>query len=193
MARRSRYGMAALILLLGTAPAAVADLALKRVVLSTGGVGYFEYDAEVTGDATLTLDVALDQVDDVLKSLVVYDESGTAGEITLPGRNPLTQSFADLPFDRSALNSAADLLNALQGTEVKVAGAKPLSGPLVHVDVETVQGPTGIVETRQRVTLLTASGLQQATLAEADGIAFVDPDVQKQVETALTRLATYRH
>jgi len=37
----------------------------------------------------------------------------------------------------------------------------------VHVDVETVQGPTGIVETRQRVTLLTTSGLQQATLAEA--------------------------
>jgi len=74
-----------------------ADLALKRVMLSSGGVGYFEYETSVDGDATLTLDVALDQVDDVLKSLVVYDESGTAGEITLPGRNPLTQSFCRSP------------------------------------------------------------------------------------------------
>jgi hypothetical protein len=40
--------------------------------------------------------------------------------------------------------------------------------------------------------LLTASGLQQVTLADAEGIAFADPELQKQVETALTRLATYR-
>ena len=58
-------------------PAAAADLALKRVVLSSGGVGYFEYEAPVEGDATVTLDVPLDQVDDVLKSLVVYDCGGT--------------------------------------------------------------------------------------------------------------------
>ena len=92
------------------APADAADLVLKRVVLSTGGVGYFEYEAAVEGDATLALDVPLDQVDDVLKSLVVYDAGGSAGEITLPGREPLTQSFVDLPFDRAALNSATDLL-----------------------------------------------------------------------------------
>src|SRR5436305_7979136 len=94
-------------------PVGAAELALKRVVLSTGGVGYFEYEAAVDGNATLALDVPLDQVDDVLKSLVVYDAAGSAGEITLPGREPLNQSFADLPFDRSALQSAVDLLNAL--------------------------------------------------------------------------------
>ena len=93
--------------------------------------GYFEYEAEVDGDARLSLDVPLDQVDDILKSLVVYDERGTAGEITLPGREPLTQRFVDLPFDHSALDSAPALLNSLQGAEVRVAGAKPMSGRLV--------------------------------------------------------------
>ena len=48
-----------------------AELALKRVVLSSGGVGYFEYAADVDGSGTLGLDVPLEQVDDVLKSLVV--------------------------------------------------------------------------------------------------------------------------
>src|SRR3954464_12087746 len=122
-------------------PAAAATLALKRVVLSSGGVGYFEYEAPVEGEATVTLDVPLDQVDDVLKSLVVYDSGGTVGEVTLPGREPLARGFADLPFDPAALNSAVDLLNALQGSEIRIVGPRSLGGRLVHVDQETVTGP----------------------------------------------------
>ncbi len=37
------------------------DLALKRVMLSSGGLGYFEYEANVDGDATLKLTVSLGQ------------------------------------------------------------------------------------------------------------------------------------
>ena len=47
-------------------PAGAQELELKRGVLSAGGVGYFEYEAQVEGDATLPLSVRLDQVDDVL-------------------------------------------------------------------------------------------------------------------------------
>jgi hypothetical protein len=173
-------------------PAAAAALALKRVVLSSGGVGYFEYEASVEGDTTVTLDVPLDQVDDVLKSLVVYDSGGTVGEITLPGREPLTQSFADLPFDPAALNSAADLLNALQGSEIRIVGPRSLGGRLVHVDQETVPGPGGIVETRARVSIMTPAGLQQAVLQDVEAIAFADPELQRQVNAALARIAAYR-
>ncbi len=107
-------------------PANAADLSLQRIMLSTGGVGYFEYEAVVDRNATLRLDVPLDQVDDILKSFVVYDDGGTTGEVILPGRERLTQTFVDLPFDRAALDSAPPLLNALQGAEVRVTGAKPM-------------------------------------------------------------------
>ncbi len=193
MTRQIRCFLAGLILFCTAVSADAADLTLKRVVLSTGGVGYFEYEAPVEGDATLTLDVPLDQVDDVLKSLVVYDAAGSAGEITLPGREPLTQSFIDLPFDRAALNSATDLLNALQGAEIRIAAPKALTGRLVHVDPETVAGPGGgVAGTRSRVSLLTEAGLQQVVLQDVDAIAFVDPALQRQVETALSRIAAYR-
>ena len=176
----------------GVGPANAGDLALERIMLSSGGVGYFEYEATVDGNATLSLDVPLDQVDDILKSLVVYDDSGTAGEITLPGREPLTQSFVDLPFGHAALDSAPALLNALQGAEVRVTGAKPMNGRLLRVVEETARGADGLAISRNRVTLVTDAGIEQVVLEDAGAIAFADPELQKKVVTALSRLASYR-
>ena len=182
-----------LVLLIGIGmPAGAAELTLKRVLLSSGGVGYFEYETTVDGDATLTLDVALDQVDDVLKSLVIYDNGGQAGAITLPGREPLAQGFADLPFDQSALASLTDLLNALQGAEIRVGGDKPFTGRLVHAEDETVRNPDGSSETRTRVSVLGDDGLRQLTLKDLDAVEFTDPALAAQVRTALTRVAAYR-
>jgi len=185
-------GVLAVAMFLALPRADAADLALKRVVLSTGGVGYFEYEAAVEGDAMLALDVPLDQVDDVLKSLVVYDAGGSVGEITLPGREPLTQSFVDLPFDRAALNSETDLLNALQGAEIRVAAPKAIAGRLVHVDAETMRDANGVAHTSSRVSVMTESGLQQFVLEDVDAIAFADPALQHQVDAALERIAAYR-
>src|SRR3984893_11478581 len=184
------WHLAALLAVVG--PADGADLSLQRIMLSSGGVGYFEYEAVVDGNATLSLDVPLDQIDDILKSLVVYDDGGTAGEVTLPGREPLTQTFVDLPFDRAALDSAPALLNALQGAEVRVSGAKPMNGRLLRVVEETSRGTDGLAIPRDRVTLLTDGGIEQFILEDADSIAFVDPELQSKVATALSRLATRR-
>ncbi len=184
------WHLAALLAVVG--PANGADLSLRRIMLSSGGVGYFEYEATVDGNATLSLDVPIDQVDDILKSLVVYDDGGTAGEITLPGREPLTQAFVDLPFDRAALDSAPALLNALQGADVRVTGAKPMSGRLLRVVEETARGADGLTIPRDRVTLLTNAGIEQFILEDADSVAFVDPELQKKVVSALSRLAAHR-
>ena len=188
--RESSLGLV-LVIVLGM-PAMASELTLKRVMLSSGGVGYFEYETTVDGDANLTLDVALDQVDDVLKSLVVYDNGGQAGEITLPGREPLAQGFADLPFDQSALASLTDLLNALQGAEIRIGGDKPVTGRLVHADDETVRNPDGNRETRTRVSVLGDFGLRQFTLKDLDAVEFTDPTIAAQVKTALGRIAEYR-
>ena len=187
----NRWWLAAALLAV-VGPVNAADLSLNRIMLSTGGVGYFEYEAVVDGNATLSLDVPLDQVDDILKSLVVYDDGGTAGEITLPGREPLTQSFVDLPFDRAALDSAPALLNALQGAEVRVTGAKPMNGRLLRVVEETARSTDGLAIPRDRVTLLTDSGIEQFILEDVDSVAFVDPELQKNVAAALSRLASHR-
>ena len=158
------------------------DLALKRVMLSSGGLGYFEYEATVDGDATLRLTVSLEQVDDVLKSLVVYDDKGGVGGLSLPGREPLAQAFKDLPFDQDSLASPADLLSTLKGAQVTVGGARAITGRIVSVQRETVALPDGKATTeRTRVTLLTDRGLQQFILEDAENLQFADAALREKV------------
>jgi hypothetical protein len=181
-----------LLLCLAAAPAVAGDLALKRVMLSTGGVAYLEYEAEVAGDAKLTLNVPLDQVDDVLKSIVVYDSKGGIGAASLPGRQPLTQLFNDLPFGPEALTSPAALLNALQGAEIRVGASHPITGRLLKVVAETARASDGATTSRNRVSVLTSEGLQQFILENAESVRFVDADLQAKVDQALAEIASHR-
>jgi hypothetical protein len=180
-------------LLLGATPAFAADLALKRVMLSSAGVGYFEYEANVDGPATLGLDVPLDQVDDVLTSLVVFDSAGGVGTVELPGRDTTRTSFGNVPFGPDALRSSIDYLNSLQGVEITVQGPRPMSGRIVHAEQfsETLPATPGQPPTivqRTRVTLLGAQGMQQFVLEEADAVQVTDPDLRARIGEALESL-----
>jgi Domain of unknown function (DUF4139) len=179
-------------LALSASPSQAGDLTLKRVMLSAGGVAYLEHEAEVTDNAELTLDVPLNQVDDVLKSIVVYDSKGGVGSAQLAGRDPLSQIFNDLPFAADALASPAALLNALQGAEIKIGTSRPIVGRLLRVVPETVQVGERNTTTRNRVSVLTGGGLQQFMLEDADSVSFVDPALQAQVDKALREIATHR-
>ncbi|MCC8427606.1 DUF4139 domain-containing protein [Reyranella aquatilis] len=165
------------------------DLALKRVMLSSGGLGYFEYEATVEGDATLKLTVSLGQVDDVLKSLVVYDDKGGVGGLSLPGREPLAQAFKDLPFDQGSLGSPAELLQTLKGAQVTIGGSRALTGRIVSVEEDTLLLPEnkGTMK-RTRVTLYTDRGLQQFILEEAENLQFADPALRDKVGQALVAI-----
>src|SRR5438477_9025027 len=162
------------------------ELALKRVMLSSGGLGYFEYEATVDGDATLKLTVGLEQVDDVLKSLVVYDAKGGVCGLSLPGREPLKQAFKDLPFDESSLASPATLLATLKGAQVSIGGGRAMSGRIVSVTPETASLNDGKATIqRTRVTLLTERGLQQFILEDAENLQFADSSLREKVGQAL--------
>ena len=173
--------------------AAAQDLTLKRVMLSSAGLGYFEYEAMVENDVTLKLTVPLDQVDDVLKSLVVYDDKGGVGGLSLPGKEPLKQAFKDSPFDEAALQSPADLLSALKGAQVSIGGSRAVSGRIVSVQPETMSSKDGNTTTqRTRVTLLTEQGLQQFVLEDAENLQFADVGLREKVAKALSAIQSNR-
>ena len=169
------------------------DLALKRVMLSSAGLGYFEYEATVENDATLKLTVPLDQVDDVLKSLVIYDDKGGIGGLSLPGKEPLKQAFKDLPFDENALISTEGLLTALKGAQVTVRGPRAMTGRIVSLQPEASTSKDGAtLGVRNRVTLMTDSGLQQFVIEDMESLQFDDPVIRAKIARALAAIEANR-
>jgi hypothetical protein len=169
--------------------AANDSLPLKRVVISTSGLALYERQGTVTGNQSIDLPVRLDRVDDILKSLVVLDSKGTLGGVSLPGREPLSQAFRDLPFTEGDLTDLTNLLNALRGSNVKIGA---IEGRLMNVTPENESTKDGGIITRRRVAVSTSSGVKTALIETADSIQFTDKDVQAQIDRALAAMFTNR-
>lgn len=186
--RRARLagGLAAAALLAGTAAASAAELPLVRVVLSSAGLAQFLHAGSVSGGGSVELPVRLDQVDDVLKSLTVFDREGGVGAVGLPGKQPLAELYRDLPFGPDALASPTALLNALVGAEVEIAGPVTATGRVFRVEPEEIALPNGGgTVTRHRLSLMTGRGLVQAVLEDLTTLRFTDPETRAQIERAL--------
>jgi len=165
-----------------------AEPALTRVTLSQGGVGQYEFTAETTG-TTLTLDVPLDQVDDVLKSLRVENEPFS---VRLPGRQPLSEAFRTLPFTQAALASAEALLGAAVGETVRLP-VSGLNGTILAVTAFNTTLPNnGGVQTRHRLTIATATGLDTVVLEDTGAVEFTSTTLRNQIASALAAIAASR-
>lgn len=182
----------ALVLLALALPAAAAEPQLVQVTLSTGGVGQFAFAAQVDGRATLPLDVPLDQVDDLLKSLEIDDPAGSPATVRLPGRQPLAESFRTLPFGPGAFASPEALLGALIGEAVRVPGSGA-AGTILSVTPFDVALPSGGgTLTRHRVTLATAAGIETLVLEEAPGLDLASDTLRRQIGAGLQAIAAQR-
>ena len=173
-------------------PPAIVSPVLKRVVLSTGGVGYFEYQADIAGPSEIQAAIPLKQVDDILKSLVVYDPAGQVADIRLPGKEPLQTFFQDQRFNQNALGNPVQLLNTLRGAEIAIDSPRKITGRLMAILPEQDKGEDGkqtII--RNRITVMTDQGVQQVILEQIDHLRFIDPALNTQLDNALK--AVFNH
>jgi len=169
-----------------SAAAYAEDMPVNSVILSTSGLANFEHRAHVTGDAKLEFPVRLEQVDDILKSLIVFDKQGRLGGVTLPGKQPLDQVFKDLPFTESQLSNPMTLLNAYQGASVTIKGPNiTATGKLLQVVAEEVSIGDNKTLTKNRISLMTSDGIKSALLEDLQSIAFDDPKIRSEIAKAL--------
>ncbi len=99
-------------------------LRVTHVSLYKNGVGFFEHDGTVTGNAAVRIDLTSAQLNDVLQSLTAIDLGG--GHVTGANYNsttPLDQQLRTLPLSLGEQPSQEDLFNALRGARVEVSGS----------------------------------------------------------------------
>ncbi len=158
---------------------------ITDIRLSSGGLAEIRRQAAVSGDSRVTLTVPFNQVDDVLKSLVVSDPKGNIGSVSLVGKQPLTEVFKSLPFLPSDLASRPSLLNALQGASVTVSGnGSTTKGRLTGIETITEASKDGGTTTRRQLNLVSNGKIVSFDLDKVD-VSLDDPALQAKVNSGL--------
>ena len=176
--------------LLVTAEPAAADLPLEKVVLFTSGVGYFQHGGKVTGNATVEMSFKSENVNDLLKSMVVEDlGGGTVPAVSYASRDPITKTLGTFAIDLTDDPSIGQILGQLRGERIEVEAAPPATGKIVGVERRQVPvGDDRAVE-KEFITILTADGLRTLALDAITRIRLIDEKLQHELEQALAVLA----
>lgn len=181
---------------LGAAP---AEAPIREVVLFSSGVGYFQHEGKVQGNAEAELHFKTGQINDVLKSLVLQDlDGGRAGVVTYPSQDPLEKTLGSFQVDISDNPSLGDLLNKLRGARVTVGYAEPNGAenfPATILGVEKRAQPggkEGAPVERSFVNLIAEKGIRSLELEKIAALKLEDAGLQDELTRALAAVAGAR-
>ena len=180
---------ASLITVTWSANAAEPTLPLEKVVLFTSGVGSFQHAGEVTDDASVEMTFKAEEVNDLLKSMVVEDAGGAASTVSYASRDPITKTLDTFAVKLTDNPSMSDLLGRLRGEKIEVDAATPATGTIVGVESRVVPVGDDKTVTRQFVTILAADGLRTLPLDSITRLRLLDARLQGELEKALAVLA----
>jgi hypothetical protein len=166
--------------LLTASTALATELPVRSVTLSSAGLAQIERAGEVPADGNVTFRARTDDVDDLLRSLIVVDSAGTVEGLRLPARDLTGEAFRGLPVRAEDFESRARLLAALRGQEAEAGNAR---GRIADA-AETEAG--------LRLTLITPRGLVTVLLREGDEVKLVDETLAARVARAAESLAAAR-
>ena len=166
-------------------------LPLKRVVLFSSGVGFFEHSGKVQDDAKVEMKFKASDINDLLKSMVVRDlDGGKVSTVTYGSKDPITKTLESFSVDLTANPSLAQLLDQIRGERVVLEAPNELSG--VILGVETRKKKLGENETIEInvLNLLTDQGLRAVALDSVSRIKLTNEQLDAELRKALAVLAS---
>ncbi|MGV1792660.1 DUF4139 domain-containing protein [Rhizobium sp. A37_96] len=180
----------AILLLSASFPAfslAADNGAIRSITLSSGGLAQVSRSADINGDGVIRIEVPLDQVDDILKSLVVNGSAGSVAGMSLAGPQPLQEAFKGLPFSLEALSSVPSLLTSMQGAKVAVAsGGKTVEGNILGIETRKADGKATVY----LLTVIDKDGaVETLALGEDASVRFDDPNTRAKLAQATAAIA----
>ncbi|HEY3788009.1 MAG TPA: DUF4139 domain-containing protein, partial [Urbifossiella sp.] len=168
------------------------NLPLSRVVLFNSGVGYFARSGEIDGDARVDLAFQENDVNDLLKSMVLEDfGKGRIAAVSYDSREPISRTLASFAINLNDNPSFAGILAQARGERVEVtvqpnAANQPgkLTGAIVGLERQLKdQQPVEVLN------LWCAEGLRAVKLAEVQQLRFSNPALESEFRRALEVLA----
>ena len=168
-----------------------SDVPLERVVLFNSGVGFFDRQGSVKGDAQIELKFNVEDINDLLKSMVLQDMGGGhISAVTYGSKDPITKTLKTFAIDLTSNPTLGQILNQVRGERVELDAANPITG--VILGVETKKREIG--KDRQTIdvdmlNLLTDAGLRSVPLDNIGTIRLLNEKLDKEFRQALKVLA----
>src|SRR5262245_45509466 len=185
-----------------TQQAAGQSLPLRRVILYSNGVAYFERRGTVTGRAEINLSFKQSQVDDVLKSLVVLDlGQGRVGAVSYNSSAPPSARLNEIPFSINASTNGdaagglAGVLEQLQGARVAVTAAnRTVTGAILTIGERQLltEKDKPPVKTHTLVITTDSGELQSFDLNEVRAVKLLDEGAKQDVTQFASASASAR-
>jgi hypothetical protein len=168
-----------------------ATVPLTSLVLFTSGVGFYQHEGTVEGNARMELTFSAAQVNDLLKSLVLRDmDGGSIQSVTYSSRDPITRTLKSFSIDLTTNPSLAGLLAQTRGEAVELTLPDRLTGTIISVERREEQaGEKGQV-VAEYLNLNTQAGIRSVALAGIQGIRFLRKEVQDDLAQALQVLSS---
>jgi hypothetical protein len=169
-------------------------LPLSKIVLYSSGVGYFQHDGTVNNRTQLDLRLHTNQINDMLKSLVVQDFGGGRVSTVIYGsRDPVTKTLGSFGINLNGNPTLGQILTQVRGEPVEVTAPNPITGTLLGVEKKTEsigEGSQHRIVEQEYVTLLTEDGFRSLSLANVQRIKLINPALNAELHQALAVLAS---
>lgn len=169
------------------------SLPVTRITLYRSGVGSFERRGQVSGDASVQLKFNVDQINDILKSMIVLDMGGRLESVGYGSKDPLARRLSSFGVDISDNPSMAALLTRLRGTNVTVTTTEgPVTGTILGV--ESREEASGASQKPISVAYLNliSSGIRSVRLADVKSFTVNDEQLAAELDKALAAMADQR-
>jgi hypothetical protein len=167
------------------------------VVLFSSGVGHFLREGQVEGDARVDHSFPVQDVNDLLKSLVLLDrDGGQVRAVSYDSSAPLERTLKSFAVDLTANPSYAQLLQQARGEKVEVslsqaAGGQPATLTGTVIGTERQKQATGKEPIDVDVlNLWCADGMRAVRLADVQRVRFLNAALDSEFKKALEALAT---
>jgi hypothetical protein len=173
-----------------------ASVPVKAVVLFSSGVGYFEHYGTVKGGGSTELRFKTQQINDILKSLVLQDlDGGKVTTISYPSQDPIAKTLKSFQVDITTNPSLGDLLNQLRGAKVKVTvtGTESTEGTILGLE----KRPKASAKDEKPVdvwvlNLISGGTIRSVELDQVNKLELEDKQLQQELTRALEALAQAR-
>jgi hypothetical protein len=174
------------------------NIPITRITLYRSGVGHFQRQGSVIGNAQLSLKFDANQINDVLKSLQIVDFGGRVASVSYPSKDPLSRRLSSFSLQISDNPSLPSLLERLRGSPVTLSTFEgPVSGSVISVETRDMPQSQGanekpVIVKTPVVNLLTSTGIRSVQIPQVTNFVIADKNLADELNRALAALAESR-